>query len=387
MNLKMLLSMGLALLPICNFAASKVRLVYGEKWSRAGRDVKKMLQSSEWKSLARNNYLVEFVDDSGDKPPEENIGSLKLPCIFVLDEKGHCYFVYENVPYNISAERLFRTIVKVDKKKDEIIKEYGANTIDGCGKLLFAMERYVGGPKRVIDKNFYADVFDKLKTLDPQDVEGWQRHFLMGDGIEIVTKANEFREDKDFAGGAQYIENQFKLPHKHLTVEQQQSLFMAKFALYREDMTKRQEMIELLKKVAEKDESTLWGTAAVGWLNIFKEPPLSVYWGWRKGDFPTGAFKDKKLKYGVQHAFPKAGTWTITFQTTSGPKVEVSSLSLYCGDEEIAKINRPPFEVKISRVQAGKVTHMMLTGHSGGDNSTGVIKVERNMLRPRKNIK
>lgn len=387
MKSKCIVLAALFLATLSSGAASKVRLVYGEKWSQAGRAVKETLQSSEWKSRTSSAYLTEFVDDSGEKPAAGNLGSLKLPCIFVLDEKDRCYCVIENVPYNSTAEKLYRKIVQVDKKRTEIAKQYGTDTIDGCGLLMLAMEKYVGGPKRVISEGFYKDVFEKLEKLDPQDESGWRRHFTMGDGIEIVTKANEFREDKDFKGGAAYIDNQMRLPAKHLTVEQKQSLLMAKFALYREDTTKREEMLALLRKVAEADEATLWGTAAVGWLNIMKEPLFSVYWGWRKGDFPTGTFRDKKLKYGVQPAFPKAGTYTISFNRTDGPRVDFSSVTLYCGEEEIAKLTQQPFEVKITKGQAGRVTHMMLAGNSGGETACGTITIERNILRPRKEVK
>ncbi len=404
MKFKTILLFALALCATSSFAVSKVRLIYGEKWQKAGRDVKKMMESKEWNFEARGRYTTEFINEEGDRAVPENRDSRgkpmswKLPVAFVFDEHNRCYCVIENIPYNISAKKFVAKLKAVDKKREEIEKQFGTDTLDGCGRLMQAMEKYVGGPKRVIEPMFYGDVFEKLKKLDPEDKEGWQRHFTMDDGLLIVEKATEFRKDKKVAEGEKYIERELSLPRKHLTKEQMQGLLMAKFALYAPDDPKqwspgqkRQELIDLLKKVAEFDERTLWGTAALGWLNLLGEPQLSVYWGWHNGDFPVGRF-ETKIKYGVDHAFPKAGDYTIEFVGKSGASLNVDSISLYChgeGDEfeEVAKLTRAPFTFKLKRPYAGKLTHMIVRGNCGGQNSTGEIRIERNVLRPRKEAK
>ena len=209
---------------------------------------------------------------------------------------------------------------------DELLE---AAEIDGCGELMFAMERFVGGPNRVIAKGFYNDVYEKLQKLDPQDKEGWIRHFTMpfvdhdgkqrkcnhSDALEIVEEATWYRKENKVYAGEKFIEEQMKLPRK-----QTQGLLMAKFALYAPgDMNrpwqsdKRDEMVKLLKRIAEADENTFWGTSALGWLacKAIGEPAFSTYWGWRKGDIPTGKF-ETTLKYGVGHSFSKPGEYTVT---------------------------------------------------------------------------
>lgn len=403
-----ILSLSLTVLAL-DASATTVRLVYGKNWSRAGRDVAKTLQSQAWKSLAKSQYKIELVDEEEGKRTPQNLGSNKLPAIFVLDDHERCYCVIENVPGRASADWLYRQIDRATELRLEIEKKHSPNTIDGCGELMFAMERFVGGPKRVISKGFYNDVYEKLKTLDPSDKEGWIRHFTMpfvdhegksrscnnSDGLEIVEEATYYRKENKVSAGERFIEAQKKLPAKHLTLEQKQGLLMAQFALYApEDMNKpwqsprREEMIKLLKRIAEASEHTFWGTSALGWLAspAFGEPVFSTYWGWRRGDIPSGKF-ETTLKYGVQHAFSKPGEYTIEFERTDGAAIKFDSISLYKGKEEVlkatAKTPNDPFVVKLERAAAGRLTHMVLRGTSGGETS-GKIKIVRTILKPRK---
>ncbi len=383
-------------------AASTIRLIYGESWSRAGRELKATLSGSEFRTLAKGEYVLECVDESGGRASPENLGSLKLPAIFVISEGGNCFHVYENVPAGLTVKRLLARVRKVDAIRREG-ERTGFATAENCGEFLSKMERFVGGPRRVIAKGFYWDVFQKLKQLDPMDETGWIRHFSLGeefdrntkaDGLELVIKANEFREKGDFSGGEAFVSRQMNnLPRKRLTKEQQQSLLMARFALYREDASKREEMLGLLRKVAAFDEDTFWGTAAVGWLNLLKEPPLSTYWGWRKGDFKGPQLK-QTVKYGVDCRFKRAGTYTVSFVRGAGspdaPRFE--SVKLLARDEVVATLDKPKvegdattFEFVLDREFRGKITAMTVNGTAapGGD-SFGEIRIERRVLRPRK---
>ncbi len=374
-------------------AASKLRLIHGEKWSKVSRDVKKTVTSSAFKAAARGEFVVECFHEEGGRACPENLGSLKLPVIFAISEGGNCYCVIEGVPGRMTAQQILGNLRKVDAFRKKAEKE-GLNTAEACGQFLAKMERFVGGPKRVVSKGFYQDVFEKLKKLDPQDETGWVRHFTMGDGIDIVTKANKFREDGDFYGGEKYVSHQQnELPVKHLTLEQKQSLLMARFALYREDTAKRPEMIELLKKIAAAGEDTFWGTAAVGWLHKFGESPLSTYWGWRKGDF-TGPSLKQAVKYGVDWSFPKSGLYTIAFETNSSssdtPRFE--SVELYVKDQLIVTADKPKIEGRTTtfecKVPRKKYTHMIVKGtaNPSGD-SQGKIVIHRQVLKPRKEAK
>lgn len=389
-------------------SAATVRLVYGKSWSPSGRAVKKTLESQAWKSLAKSKFKCEFVDENTGRSDPLNLGSIKLPVIFVLDDKGRCYCVIEGVPAKASAEWLYRNINRATELRDGIEKKFGTDTANGCGELMFAMEKFVGGPKRVISKGFYQDVYEKLQKLDPNDSEGWLRHFTMpfvdhegksrrcnnSDGVEIVEEATWYRKEKKVFDGERFIEQQKKLPRAHLTKEQKQALLIAQFALYApDDMNKpwehekKAEMVKLLKAVAEYDDETLWGTAALGWLacTAINEPPLSTYWGWRKGDIPSGKFATT-VKYGAKYSFMRPGEYTISFERTDGAAFKVDSVALYRGKEEVAKVSREPFVVNLERGDAGKITHMVINGTSGGE-TAGKINIKRTILKPRKEAK
>ena len=383
-------------------AASKVRLVYGDDWSPAGRAVKKTLTGNAFKFAAKGRYVVEAIEEKGDKMAEGNLGSWKLPVVFLISEKGNCFLVMENVPADTSAEKFVSLFNRADKIRQTAEKS-GLKTADECGEFLQSLERYVGGPRRVVSKGYYPDVFEKLQKLDPGDETGWQRHFTLGiefdqatkaDGLELVIKANEYREKNDFAGGERFIESEMKKPRQHLSKEQLQGILMAKFALYREDEAKREEMNRLLERVAEYDETTLWGTAAMGWLNLRKVPPLSVYWGWRRGDF-KGARFEAKIKYGVGHSFPKEGLYTIAFKPDPGSKpVKIESVEILVGKDKSEKLKNPRaenaavvFEYKLPRQLRGRISAIVVRGDADAEGgSSGKIVISRRVLRPRKEV-
>ncbi len=385
-------------------AAAKVRLVYGESWSRAGRAVKETLTSSKFKSAAKGRYVVELVKSERGQSDKGNIGgSWKLPCIYLISENGNCFCVMDNVPYNTSAAKFVQLFNKADDIRVAAEKT-GFKTADECGEFLQKMERYVGGPRRIVSEGFYKNVFDKLKSLDPSDSTGWQRHFTLGlelakntkaDGLELVIKANDYREKGDFTGGAAFLEREKKKPRKHLSKEQLQGILMAEFALWREDDKKTEAMNKILRRVAEFDETTLWGTAALGWLNLRKAPPLSVYWGWHTGDF-SGTRFTTSLKYGVGHYLDKPGKYTISFTNTGGSPIRFESVDVVCKDEVLKSLRNPTidrdtytFEYDLPRAyRNGRITELVVKGDApaSGD-STGKISIKRIVLRPRKETK
>jgi len=336
-----------------------------------------------------------------------NIGTYKMPAIFLISESGNCFFVFENVPHDVTVKYMLRYFKRANDIRLEYEKQ-GWTTADDCGEFLSKMERFVGGPRRVISKGFYEDVYEKLKKLDPDDKTGWQRHFTMpftdhagkrrdcknSDGYEIVEEATWYRVNGRISDGETFITKlQKELPTKRLTLEQKQSLLMARFALYREDPERRGEMVSLLKRVVEANENTLWGTAALGYLNIYKVPPLSTYWGWHNGDF-KGPKLDVTVRYGVGHGFRTPGKYAIRFcrDVNSSDVPRFESVTLYMGEEEVATLGKPKveglvtsFEFDLKREYSGRLTAMAVKGTAGPEgNSSGEIEIKRSVLRPRK---
>ncbi len=402
-SFRTILTMALAAgISLAASAASKVRLVYGNDWSRAGRAVKATLTSSAFKSASRGRYVVELVEEKGGKMATGNLGSWKLPCIFLISESGNCFCVLDNVPSDTTPEKFISLFNRADNIRLAAEKN-GLTTADDCGEFLQKMERYVGGPRRVVSEGFYKDVFDKLKKLDPKDETGWQRRFTLGlefdrntkaDGIELVIKANEFREKGKISEGQAFIDAEKKKPRRHLSKEQTQGILMAQFALHREDVSKMAELNTILRKVAEYDETTLWGTAALGWLNIRGVPPLSVYWGWHKGDF-RGARFTETVKFGVGHKFPKTGKYKIRFINSEGSPVKFESVTVMSGKDVVKALKNPTveqntytFDFDLTREYRGRITSLVVKGDAPatGD-SNGTIEIKRTVLRPRKEVK
>jgi len=392
-------SAALAMVAGAACATSTARLVYGGAWNQAGLAVKNTMSSPAFKSASKGRYVPEFVEETGDRPAEKNLGSMKLPCIFLISEAGNCYFVWDNVPARFTAQQIVRYLDKAEAVRADAEKK-GFATADDCGEFLSRMERYVGGPRRIVSRGFYPEVFEKLKSLDPNDETGWQRHFTLGvdldksakaDGLELVEKANKFRENGDFAGGAAFVEAEMKKPRRHMSKEQLQGILMAKFALFRDKPEMKDELDRILEKIAAFDESTFWGTAALGWLNARGRPPLSAYWGWHGTDFSGRGFS-KELRYGVRDGFSRAGDYEVVFENRGGSPVKFTEIVLMAGESAAMKPLGSPrveggrysFDLSLPASLRKKVTSIVVKGDAAKDaESTGSITIHRKILRPR----
>ena len=110
-----------------------------------------------------------------------------MPAIQAISERGQCFCVIDNVPAEATAAQLLRKIDRVDAVRTEAESAAeGFKTADACGAFLQKMERYVGGPRRVIAPGYYAEVYEKLCQLDPRDETGWIRHFELGVKVELA---------------------------------------------------------------------------------------------------------------------------------------------------------------------------------------------------------
>ncbi len=357
--------------------------------------------SAAFKSAAKGAFRAECVNETGRKSAKGNLGSLKLPVIFAISEKGNCYLAYENVPFDASVQDILRIVRRADEFRRKAEKE-GFATADACGEFLQRMEKLVGGPRRVIAKGYYRNVFNKLRELDPKDESGWIRRYTFGDngskhprgdGMEIVTQATKFRERKNFAGGEAFLKKQMKeLPTKRLTTEQRQSLAMAKFSLYRDDRSKREELIELLRSTAATDETTFWGAAALGWLKIWNRHPISLYWGWKAGDL-KGNRLDTTIAYGVSYKLGRAGRYVFSVIPQKGPAPQVREIVLFGKDETtpLLTVKNPEsvngetrFSFALTREQARAVEKLVLKGTADADGaSSGRFRIVRQAFPPR----
>ena len=91
------------------------------------------------------------------------------------------------------------------------------------------------------------------------------------------------------------------------------------------------------------------------------------------------------------------GKYTITFTKDPGSgTVRFQSVVLMAGKEQLAELKNPAveaqsavFEFDLKRSMRGKITAMVVKGESdaAGSDSSGRIVIERQVLRPRKEVK
>ena len=186
---------------------------------------------------------------------------------------------------------------------------------------------------------------------------------------------------------------------KRLTTEQRQALLMMEFALYRDvddyDTERRNENLKLLEKIADMGYDTLWGTAAVGYLNKMGEPPVAIPFGWRAKDMRVSGGKfEVNVHYGVKEAFREAGVYDIAFKSSSpGGTFSIDKVVFKERGRVLFEAVRPHdagggetvFSVRLNPEYGDMITDIAVCGtaDSGGAECDVAIGVHRRVLRPR----
>ncbi len=390
----------------------------GSDWSPAGERLAAMLKSTEFRKMLGPKYITA-VKDVPDEPPaarakrlafdRENIrasvpglSSAKMPALFIGSPRGDLFYTIENAPADLTPYALSERIAKADAVREAAEKEFlapamvkhGAEAAELCGRFFEALERQAGGVARLKLECSYARAWAKLEKSDPSDATGWRRRFAMGDGNAIVAKATEFARKPDVDAGERFIAAENAKPSAHLTVVQRQALLMAKFALHREDEYKKDEHVALLRKIAGMGYDTIWGTAAVGWLNRLGEPPVAIPFGWRAKDMSHPSFT-VKVHYGVKEAFSQRGVYDITFSRDSGAgEFKIGKISLLEDGRTLATAEKPhlssdglatTFSLRFNPEYGDMATHLSVEGTADRDGAdcNVSIRVHRRVLRPR----
>ena len=231
-------------------ASPIVRLVYGEGWSEAGRRVKTIMESDEFRSLSAGRYKIEFANEEG-KTELKRMASLKLPFALLLNEKGELIAVADSLKASDTPENL---LAKFDKSIDE------ANA------------------KREKNKSLASNpAWQRHLAMPFVDHSGKERTCQNADGLEIIEEATWYRQNNRLADGEAFIVEQKAMPDEYLDALQRQSLLLAEVALYlKEDFTvpdksKRKTVVDLLKDARKMERTSLWGVAANGLLEKLGE--------------------------------------------------------------------------------------------------------------------
>ena len=297
MKMRILLCCAFAAALMGAGAANKGMLVLqvGSDWCESGDYVRQVFESSDFRLAVRRDFDFAVYDDM-DKPTDAvraankkvaglRVESRRFPSITFLSGDPRRFFAQlDNIPWDITAKDLAAQVQAMAKglHDAEALFRKGASmrtgnasgAADAYGAAFEILVKQVGEPYQgqVFNGRFaFAKEWGELKKLDAGDKYGWRRRFEMGYGFDIVNKANKFREDGDFGGGAAYVAGLRGIPTEHLTVEQRQCIDFAEYALWRKTSSHSSSNKALLKSALEKGRDTVWGQCAMGYLMLSGE--------------------------------------------------------------------------------------------------------------------
>lgn len=184
---------------------------------------------------------------------------------------------------------------------------------------------------------------------------------VFAEGVETVGKISDLRREGKLAEAVALL----------ATVQGSEQLkSMACFALYRDDKSRTAEMNALLRRVAAIDETTFWGTAAMGLLRMRDDAPISLYWPWKKNQLVS---PETTIVSGVERKFKVPGHYSLTVK---GP-AEITAMKLTRADGQTIALTAP-FEFELP--PGAPMKSLSLTVKTAAE---GEIVVNRRVLKPR----
>lgn len=271
--------------------ASKGLLVLqiGSDWCESGNDVRKVFESSAFRSPFRMNYDFAIYDDMETPTPKvaaqnkelakSRVETRRFPAITCLTPRARRFFAQlENIPADIEPKALAAQVTAAIKAKDEaealfkkgsVMRSNSALAASWIGRGFEILTEQVGEfNKTHVRKGdlAYSKEWEMLAKLDAGGRYGWVRRFEMGYGFDLVAKATKFRTDGAYAKGAEYIASLRKIPTNHLAVVQRQCFDMAEYALWRKSDEKAESNKALLRHAFSLGRDTVWGQCAMGYL-------------------------------------------------------------------------------------------------------------------------
>ena len=265
-------------------------LQVGSDWCVSGEDVRKAFESAAFRRAVGTKFAFAVYDDM-DKPDARTAASneavkpvlvrtKRFPALTcVSPPPARLFAQFENLPRTVTPEKLAAAVSLAAKNRlaAEGLFAKGASlrgarpsdAADAYGAAFDLLERQTGefcaanlreGPLA------YAKEWAALRELDADDRYGWVRHFTMGNGVDLVTTANGYREEGDFDSGDAYITMLRKIPQTHFTANQRQCIDMAEYALWRKDASHAESNRELLEHAFSLGRDTFWGQCAMGYL-------------------------------------------------------------------------------------------------------------------------
>ena len=180
----------------------------------------------------------------------------------------------ENVPQDITAEKLAGAVEKLTARKDQaevLFKKAaalkGSNAADSYGAAFDKLMPMVGQFHRdeiIKGKCGWSDEWKALSALDANDSFGWVKHFEIDDykGVAMVEKVTAERKD----GSTAFFDGFRRIPTLHFSASQRQLVKIMEYAATTDGTDKpiKPEGKAALKAALELGRSTFWGQYALG---------------------------------------------------------------------------------------------------------------------------
>lgn len=269
-------------------------LQVGSDWCVSGEAVRKAFESPEFKRYAASRFVLGVYDDMENPTPAANAGNESVKSLLIRTKRFPALTCYgpgmkvyaqiENIPQNVTGEKLAKAVMKQTKKREmaeALFKKAAAAKGEAAADLygqgfdqLASMMGIFHFRELTEGAHGWRSEWDELVKLDAGDRFGWLAHFRMDEyeTVRMVEKVTTLKETTSQQARS-YVEEAEKIPQAHMTPNQKQCILIMRYALETNgsngvlnDTARR-----VLKEAFALDRSTLWGQFAMGRLMMAGE--------------------------------------------------------------------------------------------------------------------
>ena len=258
----------------------------GSDWCVSGEKVRRVFESAEFRHAAGSKYIFavyDEVEEPTDAVKESNaavsdilVKTKRFPAItcYAPGTPLRFFAQIENVPQDITAEKLAGAVEKLTTRKDQaevLFKKAaalkGTKAADLYGEAFDKIMPMVGQFHRdeiIKGKCGWTGEWKALSALDSDDSLGWVKHFEIDDykGVTMVEKVTAERK----AGSTAFFDGFRRIPTIHFSASQRQLVKIMEYAATTDGTDKpiKPEGKAALKAVLALGRNTFWGQYALG---------------------------------------------------------------------------------------------------------------------------
>lgn len=260
--------------------------------------------------------------------PPPRMGPHTYPAIYLMDKTGHWYGLIHGADMRkLSPTKMAKRVqeyVQAGREQKNLLE--AAEKAQGVQKA-----RLLGEASLVPNLRPIPDILKKIEAADPKDESGHVRR-LKYNPWGFAAESAKSKEPASY-----FAKLDAMLKDDAYTNDQKQKMCATYIGLLRRvggpaNLARIREMAEKMKAYAPGTaEARAADTVIREWVREF-----GLDEGWSPGVLPPN---DKEpIKMGGNISIPSAGTYTITFQYTSGTEqLNIAGVELYDGDMKVAE--------------------------------------------------